>query len=47
MKVFMGFIVLCFIVATFTRSQRLQTAQWAVFGVSLLVCFAYFFMNQI
>lgn len=47
MKVFILFIMLCFMLATFLRGRRLLWNGWILLVVVAGVCFAYFFMNQV
>ncbi|MFN8502634.1 hypothetical protein [Kouleothrix sp.] len=47
MKLFMGFIVATFIMATVLRRYELRINQWMVFGLAICLSIAYFFFNQI
>jgi hypothetical protein len=47
MKLFIAFILLCFITALLLRKRDLTTNVWVLFGLSLLVSIGYFFFNQI
>ena len=47
MKVFILFIMLCFLLATVLRGRRLLWSGSILLVVAAGVCFAYFFMNQV
>ncbi|MBK9940430.1 MAG: hypothetical protein IPP13_02240 [Kouleothrix sp.] len=47
MKVFMGFIMLCFVGATLLRGRTLRFNIWMLLGVIVLVSMVYFFFNQL
>lgn len=47
MKLFMGFILLCFMLATVMRGRGLRLNGSLLLGVITLVCVAYFFFDQI
>lgn len=47
MKVFILFIMLCFMLATFLRGRRLLWSSWLLVVIVAGVCFAYFFLDQV
>jgi hypothetical protein len=47
MKVFMAFMLICFVAATVLRKRDLKTSVYMLSALALLVCFGYFFFNQI
>ena len=47
MKVFITFILFCFIAATMLRKRDLKTSIYMLYSLALLVSLSYFFFNQI
>ena len=47
MKVFMAFILICFVAAILLRKRDLKTSVYILCTLTLLVSFGYFFFNQI
>jgi hypothetical protein len=47
MKIFIAFIMICFVTATLLRKRDLRTSAFLLFGLVLLVSIGYFFFNQI
>jgi hypothetical protein len=47
MKVFIAFILICFVTATLLRKRNLKTSIYMLGMLALLVSFGYFFFNQI
>jgi hypothetical protein len=47
MKVFIAFILICFVAATLLLKRDLKTSVYLLCTLALLVSFGYFFFNQI
>ena len=47
MKIFIAFILICFVAATLLRKRDLKTSIYMLCTLALLVSFGYFFFNQI
>ena len=47
MKVFMAFMLICFVAATVLRKRDLKTSVYMLSALALLVSFGYYFFNQI
>ena len=47
MKVFIGFILICFVGATVLRKRDIKTSVYMLCTLTLLVSIGYFFFNQI
>ena len=47
MKLFIAFILICFVAATLLRKRDLKTSIYMLCTLALLVSLAYFFFNQI
>ena len=47
MKVFIAFILICFVAATLLRKRDLKTSVYMLGTLALLVSLGYFFLNQI
>ena len=47
MKVFIAFILICFVAATLLRKRDLKTSVYVLGTLALLVSIGYFFFNQI
>jgi hypothetical protein len=47
MKVFIAFILICFVAATLLRKRDLKTSVYMLCTLALLVSIGYFFFNQI
>ena len=47
MKVFMAFLLICFVAATLLRKRDLKTSVYMLGALALLVSCGYFFFNQI
>ena len=47
MKVFMAFILICFVAAILLRKRVLKTSVYMLCTLALLVSVGYFFFNQI
>jgi hypothetical protein len=47
MKVFMAFMLICFVGTILLRKHDLKTSVYILYALALLVSFGYFFFNQI
>ena len=47
MKVFIAFMLICFVGTTLLRNRSLKTSVYLLFGLVLFVSIGYFFFNQI
>ena len=47
MKLFIGFILICFVAATLLRKRDLKITVYVLYTLALLVSIGYFFFNQI
>ena len=47
MKLFLGYLLLCFTGAIVLRKKNLKLNMWLLFGLCLLVSIGYFFFHQI
>ena len=47
MKVFIAFVLICFVAAILLRNRGLKTSVYILFGLVLFVSIGYFFFNQI
>jgi hypothetical protein len=47
MKVFISFILICFVAATLLRKRDLKTSVYMLCALAVLVSIGYFFFNQI
>jgi len=47
MKLFLAYLLFCFIAGILLRKQALHIRMWVLFGVCVLITIGYFFFNQI
>jgi hypothetical protein len=47
MKVFIGFVVICFFASSFLTRRSLQFNRWLLLGMASVIAIVYFFFNQI
>jgi hypothetical protein len=47
MKLFLAYILFCFIAGILLRKKPLNNRMWILFGICILVSIGYLFFNQI